>query len=71
MYNQDVNFLDAIRMAMEAEQKASAFYNDAVQKTTNPLARKLFEQLANFEHYHYTKLADLEESLCENGACIM
>ncbi|MCP4540511.1 MAG: ferritin family protein [Chloroflexi bacterium] len=71
MHNQDVNFLNAIRMAMDAEQKATTFYNDAVPKTTNPLARKLFGQLANFEHYHYTKLADLEKSLCENNACIM
>jgi rubrerythrin len=71
LHNQDLNFLDAIRMAMEAEHEATTFYSDAVQKTTNPLARKLFEQLANFEHYHYTKLADLEESLCKNDACIM
>ena len=67
----DVNFLDAIRMAMKAEQKAAVFYTDAVQKTTNPLTRKLFEQLADFEHHHYTKLTDLEESLCKDGACIM
>ena len=71
MNNQDLNFLDAIRMAMEAEQKATAFYTDVAQKTANPLSRKLFEQLANFERYHYTKLADLEKSLCENDACII
>ena len=71
MNNQDLNFLDAIRMAMEAEQKAAAFYTDAAQKTANPLSKKLFEQLANFERYHYAKLSDLEKSLCENDACIM
>ena len=71
MNNQDLNFLDAIRMAMEAEQKAAAFYDETAQKTANPLGRRLFEQLAGFEHYHYTKLAALEESLCKDGACIM
>ncbi len=71
MNNQDLNFLDAIRIAAEAEQKAVAFYADVAQKTANPLSKKLFEQLADFERYHHTKLADLEESLCENDACIM
>ena len=71
MHTQDLNFLDAIRMAMEAEQKAAAFYADAAQKTTNPLGRRLFEQLADFELYHHAKLADLEKSLCENDACII
>jgi rubrerythrin len=71
MNNQDLGFLDAIRMAMEAEQKAAAFYADAVQKTTNPLGRRLLVQLSEFEHYHYTKLVELEESLCQNDACIM
>ncbi len=68
---QELNFLDAIRMAMEAEGKAVAFYDEAAAKTHNPLGKRLFEQLAEFERYHHTKLADLEASLCENGACII
>ena len=71
MNNQDPSFLDAIRMAMQAEQKAAAFYADAAQKTTNPLGRRLLDQLAEFEHYHHTKLAELGKSLCENGACTL
>lgn len=67
----ELNFLDAIRMAKEAERKAAIFYADAAQKTSNPLSKELYEQLAGFERYHHTKLVDLEESLCENDACIM
>jgi hypothetical protein len=71
MDDQDLSFLDAIRMAIEAEQNAAAFYTNAAQKTSNPLARRLLGQLAEFEDYHRTKLVDLEKSLCENGACIL
>jgi rubrerythrin len=70
MSDQDLNLLSAIQMAMEAEQKASAFYADAAQKTANPLGRKLFEQLAEFERYHYDKLLDLEKSLRDEGTFI-
>ena len=71
MDNQDMNFLEAIRMAIETEQKAVDFFADAAQKTANPLAQILLEQLAEFDRYHHTKLGDLERSLCEDGACIL
>jgi rubrerythrin len=44
MTNQDLNLLDAIQMAMEAEQKAAAFYTDAAQKAANPVGRELSNQ---------------------------
>jgi rubrerythrin len=71
MNNQDLNFLDAIRMAMEAEEKAATFYDEAAQKTKNPLGSELLAQLADFERYHHAKLVALEESLCNDGACII
>ncbi|MGD2144834.1 MAG: ferritin family protein [Anaerolineae bacterium] len=71
MNNQDLNFLDAIRMAIGAEESAAAFYDEAAKKTMNPLGRELLGQLADFERYHHTKLLALEDSLCSNGACIM
>jgi len=58
-------------MAIEAEEKAAAFYGEAAQKTENPLGRKLFEQLSEFEKYHQINLSALEESLCKHGACII
>lgn len=70
MTNLDLNLLDAIQIAMEAEQEAAAFYADAAQKTANPLGRELFDQLADFERYHYTKLTDLEKSLRDKDAFI-
>ena len=70
MKDSDLNLLDAIRIAMEAEQKAADFYADAVQETANPLGRELFEQLAEFESHHYRKLAALEKSLRDEGAFI-
>jgi rubrerythrin len=71
MNEQDLSFLDAIRLASEAERAAAAFYNEAAKKTANPLGRELLEQLAEFERYHHTQLQDLEDSLCSDGACIM
>ena len=67
MSNQNLSLLDAIQMAMEAEQKAAAFYADAAQRAANPLGRELFDQLAGFERYHHAKLADLEKSLRSEG----
>jgi rubrerythrin len=70
MTDQNLDLLSAIQVALEAEQKAAAFYADAAQKTANPLGRKLFDQLAEFERYHYEKLLDLEKSLRDEGAFI-
>jgi rubrerythrin len=71
MNNQDLNFLDAIRMAIEAEARAVGFYDEAAKRTANPLGRDLLKQLADFERYHHTQLVDLEDSLCSDGACII
>jgi len=70
MSNQNLSLWDAIQMAMEAEQKAAAFYADAAQRAANPLGRELFDQLAGFERYHHAKLADLEKSLRSEGTFI-
>ena len=70
MSNSDLPLLDAIQMAMEAEQKAAAFYDNASQKVASPLGQELLEQLAEFERYHYAKLDDLARSLREEGTFI-
>ena len=70
MTDQDLQLYDAIRFAKEAEQKATTFYADGATKTANPMGKKLFEQLADFERYHYQKLTDLENSLRAQGKFI-
>jgi len=62
--------LDAIRMAMEAEKKAAAAYRDAATQTDNPLGKRLFTKLVEFETYHYQKLSDLLASLVEQDTFI-
>jgi rubrerythrin len=61
---------DAVTLAKEAEQKAAAIYGQAAQETTNPLARRLFEQLAAFEQLHYDTLVELELSLRIKGTFV-
>jgi rubrerythrin len=54
-------------MAQEAEQTAARTYSTAAHEATNPLVRRLFQQLAEFEDLHYAKLVELEESLRAKG----
>lgn len=70
MNHHNLNLLDALQIAMQAEQKAAALYADAAQETSNPLGQRLFEQLADFERHHYNKLSSLAESLRDGGAFI-
>jgi rubrerythrin len=61
------SLLDAIRVVKENERIASASYADAAQRISNPIGKKLFEQLAEFERFHYDQLTALEISLEEKG----
>jgi rubrerythrin len=70
MNHKNLELLEALEIAKAAEQKATELYADAAQKTSNPLARSLFERLAEFERHHHEKLISLEESLREEGAFI-
>jgi len=63
----DLSLLDGIQLAKEAEQKAGAFYADAATKTKNPLGKKLFEQLAEFEGNHFRALVAMETFLRDKG----
>lgn len=62
--------LEAIEMAMEAEQKARQFYLDALKKVSDPRGRDLLQQLADFENNHYRKLGELKTSLLKDGKFI-
>jgi rubrerythrin len=67
---QNTALLDAIKVAMEAEKKAAAAYGDAATQTANPLGKRLFNKLVEFENYHYQKLSDLLASLVKEDAYI-
>jgi len=70
MSEQNLSLFGALQIAKEAEQKTAAFYADAAMKTSNPWGKRLFEQLTEFENYHYQKLSALEDSLRDKGAFI-
>jgi rubrerythrin len=61
------NLLDAVRIVKENERVASASYADAAQRIHNPMGRQLFEQLSEFEKFHYDQLTRLETSLEQSG----
>jgi len=60
------NVLEAIKIAMQAEKTARAFYLDAKEKVNAPDAQDLLLQLATYEQYHYDKLAMLYDSLSQD-----
>ena len=59
------NLLDAIRIAKENERIAWDAYANAAKRI--PATRELFEQLSEFEKFHYERLTVLEKSLEEEG----
>jgi rubrerythrin len=68
--DRQITLFDAIQLATQAEQKAAASYRSAAQEAVNPMVRRLFEQLTEFEDLHYAKLVELEQSLRAKGAFI-
>ncbi len=64
------NLLDAVRVVKENERNAAVSYEEASQKISNPMGKKLFEQLSEFEKFHYEQLSRLEASLEKDGKYI-
>lgn len=67
---EELNLMDAIQLAKAAEQQAADVYSQAARETLNALARRLFEQLADFEMLHYRRLVELEDAQRAKGAFI-
>lgn len=63
MAEYNVGILDAIEIALEAEQKARDFYLDAFNKVSNEQGKDLLKQLADFEQSHFAALTHLKNSL--------
>ena len=64
----NTNILDAIKVVKENERIASETYAQASKNLINPYARQLFEQLSEFEQFHFKMVSALEKSLIEKGA---
>ncbi len=63
----NTTLLDAIRVVKQNERIASDTYAGAAKKISNPLGKQLFEQLSEFEQFHFVKVSALETSLLEKG----
>lgn len=68
--SQALGIEQALKIAMDAELKAKAFYAEAAQKVQEPQGRDLLGRLAAFELYHYQKLSELALSLRTDGTFI-
>ena len=64
------SLLDAVRVVKENERTAAQSYLTASWEIWNPMGRKLFEELSDFENYHFKQLSALEKSLEESGEYI-
>ncbi len=53
--------VDALKVALENEQRERAFYLEQAGRTENPLGKAMFEQIADDELEHYERLRELHE----------
>ena len=53
--------IDALKVALENEQRERAFYLEHAGRTKNPLGQAMFEQIADDELEHYERLKELHE----------
>ena len=68
--NKNFDILESIEIAMDAELKASEFYQNSVEKVTSERGKDLLQQLSDFEQNHYNRLNELKKSLTEKGEFI-
>jgi rubrerythrin len=61
--------LQSLNTAIKTEQDGRAFYLEAAKRAGNPLARSVFEQLADEELIHIEVIQKFYDSLKETGTC--
>jgi rubrerythrin len=61
------SLLDAIAVVKQNERIASDSYAGAAKSINNPIGKQLFEQLSQFEQFHFEIVSKLEKSLQEKG----
>lgn len=60
---------EVMQTAIEMEQDAQRFYQDAANAATNPLAKRTFEALSSWEVEHETLLRDVYEKAAATDSC--
>ena len=58
---------DALKKALEMEEKGFGFYKDIVRKVENDATKKMFEFLAKNELLHIESIKSFYDSLVKNG----
>jgi rubrerythrin len=67
----DAGDLEAIRIAVEFEEKGTKFYRQLSDTVTNPREIKFFELLAMIENEHFLSLKDAEEYFIDPASWFM
>ncbi len=63
MKNEQARAIEVLRLAVRMEVEGKEFYQKASQKSSNKLAKDLFQQLANEEDVHRKKFEEIHEVL--------
>ncbi len=58
---------EALKKALEMEEKGHCFYSDSSRKIENDITKKTFEFLANNELLHIKSIKDFYETLVKSG----
>lgn len=70
MAKENIGLLEAIDIALVAENKAKEFYLDAYRKVEDERGKDLLKQLADFEENHFNILSELKKSLLKENKYI-
>ena len=63
MESEQVKILEVLQLAVHMEIEGKDFYQKAIQKSKNKLARELFQHLANEEEVHRKTFEEIYEAL--------
>jgi rubrerythrin len=63
MENEQARTIQVLQLAVRMEVEGKEFYQQASQKSSNKLAKELFQHLANEEDVHREKCEEIYEAL--------
>lgn len=63
MGNEQAKTIEALQLAIQMEVEGKEFYQQASQKSSNKLAKELFQNLANEEDIHRKKFEEVYEAV--------